>query len=133
MKALIKFLLVLIVAAVGLGCSCIEPLPPVERLSQASAVFVGTVTKRDESGETRVCDFAVSEVFKGGIKAKVRVSTPKEGSICGVYFVEGEKYLVFAHGPIDRLSTTLCSANRGASSELGRKEIAALRSAAKSR
>lgn len=131
MKAAIAVLFVTLLGR-AFACSCGEARPPTERQGNSTAVFIGTLLSHDETGPMRVLEFSVSEAFKGTLSSKVLVSTPKEESKCGVRLSSGATYLIFAGGPMDRLVTTLCRANRAAASDIGQAEIAILRRHAKS-
>lgn len=119
-----------VTAVVGLGalvgpsspacaCSCAGPVSPEQAAEQVDAVFVGVVRKIDRpwrlfgsSADPVWVTVDVSEVHKGDLPATVRVATASESASCGYEFVEGRRYLIFARGGADELSTGLCDGNR---------------------
>jgi hypothetical protein len=53
-------------------------------------------------------EFKVEESLKGKLNDKVEIFTGRDSGICGRSFQIGEKYLVYAGGPQEKLSTTIC-------------------------
>lgn len=100
------------------ACSCLPPPDPCEAFWEASAVFVGRVTRIFSDGssmETVVLD--VEESFRGGLGARAQITTETSDAACGYPFRVGERYLVYAGGePKGRLSTYLCTRTQPLSS-----------------
>ncbi|HEY5785308.1 MAG TPA: hypothetical protein VIT65_11070 [Microlunatus sp.] len=109
------------------ACSCLG-ISTRRAAEQAEAVFLGTVTKVEESrvgGEraTRL-RFDVSRVYKGTVYADQAITTPADSAGCGLTPDVGSTWVIFASGVIQgegksaklRLTTTLCSGNLSASS-----------------
>lgn len=96
------------------ACTCRRPGPPQEALTNATAVFSGRVTAirapADRGGPDPVeVTFAVTQGWKGADQPTVVVDTPGSSASCGVDFVEGEAYLVYASASEGRLQTNLCN------------------------
>lgn len=99
--------------SVAWACSCIFPLPPLDSLAQADAVFVGTVVSREEpppryilynddsvqvisGGDMIGWRFLALRGWKGDSSQVVKVYTERDGAACGYPFQEGKSYLVYA-------------------------------------
>ncbi|HUG72284.1 MAG TPA: hypothetical protein VMK82_02560 [Steroidobacteraceae bacterium] len=54
-------------------------------------------------------DFNVEESFKGNVDGTLRAYTPVAESACGVEFVVGKRYFVFASTRDERRTVSLCS------------------------
>jgi hypothetical protein len=90
---------------------------------QAEAVFLGTVTKVDQtrSGGERAAElrFDVSRVYKGTVYSDQVITTPADSAGCGLTPDVGSTWVIFASGAIQgegknarlRLTTTLCDGN----------------------
>jgi hypothetical protein len=100
------------------ACSCAPPGPLDEDLTTAAAVFTGKVVGLDESiggsGPISSADpmkvtFQVYTVWKGSVSQTTTVTTARSGSSCGYTFEKGGEYIVYAHGPENNLSVSLCS------------------------
>ncbi len=104
------------------ACSCINE-SPCNAFGEASVVFIGVMIsgsekvkiegpKKDanlyEAGTVR---FQIEECFKGNLKGEVIVSVDSNiNTSCGPYaLIRGEKYLVYAYGNLDKLSTGVCT------------------------
>lgn len=110
------------------ACSCKQPPAPKPALANSAAVFEGKVVKlgRDTAKDRLTATFAVTRWWKGGEAAHVEVSTIGIDSMCGVGFVEGEEWLVYAGGDAAGLSASLCSrTKRKADAEADRKALGA--------
>jgi hypothetical protein len=128
---IVGFLLFTLASSPAEACSCFESSGPCQGLESASAVFVGevtalTITTRSEANESlapsRRATLQVTEVFSGIARDRVEVSTGMSDADCGVGFVEGQRYLVFAmESTPGVLTTTTCSRTRsiaGAAADL---------------
>ena len=100
------------------ACSCAMMPSPEEGFSNAQAVFSGEVIDIKENsgllgGYGKTVLFAVKETWKGTNDAEVAITTGDGGGDCGVAFVVGQKYLVYANlsdmYKEQSLSTTICS------------------------
>jgi LPXTG-motif cell wall-anchored protein len=106
------------------ACSCIQPGPPAEALTNASAVFSGQVQTISAVGNSLQVTFTVKSVWKGTEQATIVVNTPTSSASCGVEFVQGQEYLVYADEAEGQLQTNLCS--RTAQLAAAGEDIAAL-------
>lgn len=106
--ATIAALVLVVPAPPATACSCAFE-PPASHLRNASIAFVGAaeVTRDEEAG--RVTTFRVERVYKGSPAASVDVTTARDEASCGVPFVEGRTYAVFASSQAESLTTGLCS------------------------
>jgi hypothetical protein len=96
------------------ACSCRPPSPPAAALADAAAVFAGRVTALSAPVDSGGADpvrvtFAVTRSWKGANQSTVVVNTPASSASCGVGFVKGQTYLVYAYSSEGRLETILCS------------------------
>ena len=97
-------------APVAWGCSCIASTPPAD-YANAELVFAGTATvvERSGAGGHVVATFALEEIFKGHLPRSVRVRTEAQGTACGVSFIAGTMYTVFAVPAEDGITTNICT------------------------
>lgn len=97
-------------------CKCIPPPPPREAIAQSDAVFTGVVARVEERRRSgKDAEWAVLEVtlavtrrWKGPAADTLVVRTATDSAACGVEFVAGEEYLVYADGK-GTLATDSCS------------------------
>lgn len=102
-----------------LACTCVEPGPPARELEAAAAVFAGRVVDlSDVAGPTGDDDrivgyrvtFVLEKVWKGIEEGQIVSLTTGWGDWdCGHPFRKGRRYLVYAYGDPDDLSTGICS------------------------
>jgi hypothetical protein len=93
-----KFLLVFFATLRLLwSCSCAIPPEVPEALKEADAVFVGRVKSLNETDSAKEAVFTVDKVFKGVDGDSMRVMTEKHGKSCGVDFVPGHVFIVYAY------------------------------------
>jgi hypothetical protein len=80
------------------ACSCTFDHTVMEEFNIATAVFAGTVTNIQPAGDgTNVLVTMTPTIrWKGGFDDPVQVITGMNDGVCGVHFVVGESYLVFA-------------------------------------
>jgi hypothetical protein len=86
--------------ATAWACRCIAPPPPPrEALAEADHVFHGTVVAIavENDGFDHLVEFEVHEVWKGSARAELVVRTASSGAACGVNFIVGENYAVYAY------------------------------------
>lgn len=96
----------------ALACSC-DPLPTKTKamFRAADAVFVGTVAGLvpvPPVGSALQATVYVSDVYKGDVPASVAVRTPGNLDDCGVEFVVGTRYAIFAESKGAALETGFC-------------------------
>ncbi|WP_203247237.1 hypothetical protein [Sporosarcina beigongshangi] len=100
------------------ACSCAMMPSPEQGFSEAQAVFSGEVISiKDNSsllgGYGKTVLFAVKETWKGTDGMEVAITTGSGGGDCGIAFVTGQDYLVYAHlsdmYEKQSLSTNICS------------------------
>lgn len=99
------------------ACSCVaSPAPVKEQIqgafSSADAVVSGEVVEISESPadkDTLIVKFKIAKSWKGKNQPEITIKTAKEGAMCGYSFTTGQKYLVYAYGTGDALSTDNCS------------------------
>ena len=105
------------------ACSCTGALPPIQEMTEASAVFTGKVIKLTKLGTSeKYLDFftgydvtiQVSVVIKGKalknkVGSNVTIHTGAGGGDCGFDFEEGKEYLVYAYGNALKLGTNICT------------------------
>ncbi len=94
------------------ACSCREPPPPTDALTKSSAVFEGKIVRVDRGSDESTAHIEVLRTWKGAATTPIRVSSAGTDSLCGVEFQTGKKYLIYATGGPDSLSTHLCSRTR---------------------
>lgn len=99
-------------ASVARACSC-QTFDTDEALANASAVFDGEVVATSQpvggsSGELIEYTIEVARVYQGSVPARVVVRSAVSEASCGVKLTG--QVTVFAHGPVEDLQTTLCSA-----------------------
>ncbi len=118
-KMRIFLLLVIIVSMLTIetesayACSCAPPGPLEEELTNATVVFTGKVVDLAESiggfGPISSADPMKVTFWKGSVSQTTTITTARSGSSCGYTFEKGGEYIVYAHGPENNLSVSLCS------------------------
>ena len=123
-KMRIFLLLVIIVSMLTIetesayACSCAPPGPIDEELTNAAAVFSGKVVNLAKpiggfgpisSADPIKVTFQVYKVWKGSVSQTTSITTARSGASCGYTFEKGGEYIVYAHGPENNLSVSLCS------------------------
>ncbi|WP_318614118.1 hypothetical protein [Sporosarcina sp. YIM B06819] len=96
------------------ACSCAMIPSPAEGFSNAQAVFSGEVIDiKENSGYGKTVLFAVKETWKGTNETKVAIKTGYREMDCGIEFVVGQEYLIYANlsdmYEEQSLTTTICS------------------------
>ena len=86
------------------ACMCDPPGSPTEELEKFSEVFAGRVVSVQHSDDLNArsvipvdrstVGFEVSAVWKGAVHEDMYITT---GGSCGITFVEGEEYIVYAY------------------------------------
>lgn len=101
----------------SLACSCLFSDKPVKTqvkkaYKDSNAIFSGEVTEITESSTDEyylIVKFKVEESWKGKAEKEITITTAADSAMCGYGFKVGEKYVVYAHGSDDELSTNICS------------------------
>ena len=128
MKLLLIVLSVLGLLLTASACSCIMPKPPLDAMEDADAVFRGKVVQIDSAMinglPNKVATFDLYESWKGPQRAKLRVETASNSAACGINFIEGEEYVVYAYGLAENLTSSLC--DRTAQTEYAQDDLDAL-------
>ena len=118
------FVVTVLVAIQGLACGCPDLGDPLEikvryAVKEADAVFAGEVLSVSDKGSFKSVDLSLITLWKGNddLADKVAVLTPRNGAACGIDFIVGEKYLVYASFSTENsseptLNAWLCSRTR---------------------
>lgn len=109
------------------ACECDATNSPDERLSEASTVFLGRVTRMHFENwpfdidsadvppdEPLTVEFSVHTVWKGKISDRMQLTTARSEG-CGYRFNKHVDYLVYADGKQEALEVRPCSATKLAS------------------
>lgn len=91
-----------------LGGKCAAPATALEAKTQATAVFLGKAAKVTETGSGITLVFSVEKFWKGA-KQKSQTITIETGRRYSPSFKVGERYIVYASGGADKLTTGRCS------------------------
>lgn len=83
------------------ACSCAKEPSAEEGFSRSQAVFSGEVTRIKDNnglfgGYGKTVIFKVKETWKGINETEVAIATGSGGGDCGIEFVVGKEYLVYA-------------------------------------
>jgi hypothetical protein len=83
------------------GCSCAQPPSVKEELDRSKAVFTGKVIQVNEKQPlngyiSKKVIFEVSQVWKGIEQSQIQITTGQGDGDCGIDFVLGKDYLVYA-------------------------------------
>lgn len=114
--ALLASGLLLVSAPPCWACSC-APLSPTAQAANADVIFTGRVIETEDplrfSGPRVQAELLVEVLYKGDVGREVLVETYPGGSAsCGLEFVEGKRFTVFAFlNERGRLETNICSAS----------------------
>lgn len=97
------------------ACSCMQNAPPKESLEKATAVFAGKVVDVDVPfGIMKFIDdvkvtFEVSKIWKCPDYKTLVLTTSISDASCGYNFRQDKKYIVYAYGEENKLSTYICT------------------------
>ena len=96
------------------GCKCVPPAPDAEAAQHSAAVFTGVSEGEVGGGLTQTVSwkFRVDDVYKGSVHETETIGSATQSTACGITFDEGQRYVVFAFGDPDQLSTNTCSNTR---------------------
>jgi hypothetical protein len=100
--------LILSTALSGLACDCLTRNAS-ESFADATAVFVGTVTKDEVDFHRSVYTLRVEQSFKGNVPSEVKLT---HESMCGRQFHLGWQYIVYAQQFQGRYFASSCLATR---------------------
>jgi len=91
----------------------------------STAVFSGKVTSIENQSQLLVgVTFLVGSTWKGQVAQSVTIQTGGGAGDCGYRFEVGERYLVYAYGSAESLSTSICQRTRPLSaSTVDRKSL----------
>ena len=105
------------------ACRCAgPPPPPLEALADADRVFHGTVVAiaLEDKGFDYFVEFESHAAWKGNAASQLTVRTASSSAACGVNFVVGEDYIVYAYDSAEGPPTTnSCTRTRLFSEEEG--------------
>jgi len=106
-------------APMAWACSCVADTTPQKQFTAADVVFVGSVsnvTTLEATAGDVVAQITVTQVYKGSVPAAAGVHTPGNVAGCGVAFVVGSRYAVFATSAGGVYRANLCG---GTTSDTG--------------
>ncbi len=100
-----------------LACSCVPQgsqsieTQVKEAYTNSTAVFVGEVVEVIEKPDVYITEVKFKDVksWKNEFKDAVVIKTGRGGGDCGYEFEVGKKYLVYADGDKNKLSTNICT------------------------
>src|SRR6266550_733267 len=101
------------------ACSCVADTTPAKQFKAADVVFVGTVSTVSVPDPTKgsvSAHMKVSDVYKGTVATDTGLETSADVAGCGVAFVPGSRYAVFATEDAGVLRVNLCD---GTTSDVG--------------
>jgi hypothetical protein len=98
----------------------------------SSAVFVGEVTEiiSKPNVYSVLVKFKIEKSWNKNFQKEITISTGRGGGDCGYGFAVGKKFLVYAYGKINNLSTNICTRTNSVASN---KDIAILNKIKKSK
>ena len=101
------------------ACSCVADTTPQKQFKAADVVFVGTVSTvsvPDSTMGSVSARMTVTDVYKGDVPSDTAVETSADVAGCGVAFVPGSRYAVFATEDAGVFRANLCD---GTTTEIG--------------
>lgn len=117
---ILSILFLLAASEKSFACSCMLNTKPLktqvkEAFDSSSAIFSGEVIEITSKDEFAVnIKIKVEKSWKGNLSKEIIMTTAKDSAMCGYGFQVGQKYLVYAYGKMDALSTNICSRTTGA-------------------
>jgi hypothetical protein len=105
------------------ACSCVADVTPQRQFTAADVVFIGVVSKVATPEQTMgdvVVEMAVTQVFKGDVPTDADVHTSVDVAGCGIAFVIGSRYTVFAADDKGLWRANLCGGTTNDTSVLER-------------
>jgi len=121
--------LIALTASDVFACSCFQPEDvPIEKqvkdaYTKSTLVFVGEVVEIIKKPDVYSVRFKVEKTWNKNFQKEITVSTAKQSNLCGYSFRVGKKYLVYANGENNNLSTNICTRT---ASVVSNKDIAFL-------
>lgn len=106
------------------GCSCVERATA-QQFAAASAVFVGRVAATESRADEVAATIDVLAIYKGAVGRVATVLTAPTPSACGVEFVPGTRYAIFARAARSELRADLCGGTSADLAVLRRARITA--------
>jgi hypothetical protein len=106
-------------APMAWACSCVADTTPQKQFKAADVVFVGSVGKVTTPDSTMgdvLAQMTVTQVYKGSVSVVAGVHTSANVAGCGVAFVVGSRYTVFASSTNGAYRAGLCG---GTTSDVG--------------
>jgi hypothetical protein len=106
-------------APMAWACSCVADATPQKHFKAAEVVFVGSVgnvTTPDSTMGDVLAQMTVTQVYKGSVSVVAGVHTSANVAGCGVAFVVGSRYTVFASSTNGAYRADLCG---GTTSDVG--------------
>jgi hypothetical protein len=96
------------------GCQCDKsPNPPCRAYGDSPHIFEGTVTSFEDLGpNNRRVTFDRVRSYKGVNSNRIILHTGDGGSDCGYTFAVAKRYLVYAYGQEDEITTSYCTRTR---------------------
>lgn len=97
------------------ACSCLANDKPLttqikEAFDNSTAVFSGEILGISSKSEFEVIvKIKVAKSWKANLAKELNLTTAKDSAMCGFGFEIGQKYLVYAYGKNDTLTTNNCS------------------------
>lgn len=110
MKYIFLFSLLLL-SSVTYSCSCI-PLGKIDekQYGEYDLIIKGKITRLVEKSFSRIIYIKVDTYFKGRENTTIiKVESPSQSGMCGIFPKIGEQWLVFAHKNGNSYNTSLCT------------------------
>ncbi len=101
----------LLLSRVTYSCSCI-PLGKIDekQYSEYDLIIKGKIIRLVEKNFARIIYITVDTYFKGRQNtATIKVESPSQSGMCGIFPKIGEQWLVFAYKKGDSYNTSLCT------------------------
>lgn len=98
----------LVHAPMAWACSCVANATTESEFKQADVVFVGIVASVSQGTNDVLARFTVKDVYKGTVPGNAGVHTARDVAACGVSFVPGTRYAVFATVAAGAYQANLC-------------------------
>lgn len=111
-KLLVSFILLLGVfisnEEKSYACSCAQPASVQSELKNKAAIFSGNVIEMKETNAGKTFLIEVDQIWKGPSQSQIMIKSAADSAGCGMEFIEGKNYLVYAYGEENDLETGLC-------------------------
>ena len=101
----------LLIPVFGICCSCM-PNGEIDAKQYHSydLIIRGEIVKIDSQQYDNLVTVKIKKTFKGETAEKtVVIKTPSSSAACGIHFLEGEQYLIYATQRKEQYSSILCS------------------------